>query len=112
MAKISRIFRDAAARIHTYNEVIEEADKIGLTSKPSRAYCCCAAVDQAAYSLRGTWQQRQAHADRAHNFFHTHFHPGVSRPYWWRHPANTSKDQEARRLALLMAADMAESMGD
>lgn len=83
------VLRDAAARIRTYDE-----------SWNSRKYsfCCCSAITKDRTSP--AWV-----VDCALHVFRELY--SANTVYWWASPLKTNSEQEARRLALLLAAEVA-----
>lgn len=94
--KLSEYFKQAAAKINLNPSKVE-----------SGALCCCEALRVLwAGSLEGILRQEQAIT-----FLTLYFKPKNTKLFWWDNPLISSRHQQARVLALLLAAEIAKSEG-
>lgn len=102
--------------------VFRKAAELKLTSIENRRLGCCAAITDAVISFRGQDTLRdwaETHT-RASEFFRDLYREPPYNFYWWGRPYPialvkgkrfTDPDMGARVVALLLAADIAESEG-
>lgn len=93
--KLSETFRRAAERV-----------QLGLEPDNQRgSWCCCHAIDEV------TGDNYSTDYLMAREFFERYFRDNRAGIYWWAIPWLSAEDQDARRLALLFAALIAEEQG-
>jgi hypothetical protein len=93
--KLSEIYLRAATTIVDYNE---------YSDRPTKSICCCDAIWIAC-------SYNHERSKKVIEHFAEWFRPD-GEPYWWWACAKTSyEDQEARRLALLFAHEIAKDEG-
>jgi hypothetical protein len=107
--KLSEIYLRAA-------ELIREVD-VDNPSKTNGAGCCCHAIKAATgnarkefYQWKESFQKSAAAEDYFDRLFNDDDQSGSS-DYWWADPLESNTDQEARRLALLFAHEIAKDEG-
>jgi len=105
--KLSKLLRKAAELIATNNEMAGSLEGNGWKTSKLEV-CCCLAIDSAAFADPPAEQIKEETLD----FFKDYFKPvDLDHLYWWVSPSRSDRDQEARRLALLFAAEIAGSEG-
>lgn len=101
--RTSEVLRRAAEKICTDAEFAWHRDR---GRRPYPSPYCCHAITICTNSPDGG-----AAAMRLFAGLFAPYDDDTNRP-WWRCPSITDEDQEARRLALLFAALIAEDQGD
>ena len=98
------LFLESAKRLVTENEANALENYRLEKEYTALRSCCCDAIDEASLYLNTGYNEFFDNL----NFFKNLFEPADNNLYWWQNPEKTDEDQEARRLALLFAYEIAK----